>query len=158
MGFIFGQEKGWGPGYFSQLLRFVFLFTSHLVLQSCQTDEPMSWQGLSMELCHLQHWSEGASSEELLLWMRSQHWGKVFSPFSPGEFLHQLLPMYMYFIVSRLVPPHSCFAGLVSSGGAQPTSIKVEPPVARSPPHAGAHASSRDNRAGGSWSPTLLGH
>ena len=39
-----------------------------------------------MELCHLQYWSEGASSEELLLWMRSQHWGKVLPPLAPVSF------------------------------------------------------------------------
>ena len=39
-----------------------------------------------MELYHLKHWSEGASSEELLLWMRSQHWGKVLPPLAPVSF------------------------------------------------------------------------
>ena len=39
-----------------------------------------------MELHHLQHWSEGASSEELLLWMRSQHRGKVLPPLAPVSF------------------------------------------------------------------------
>ena len=36
-----------------------------------------------MELHHLQHWGEAASSEELLLWMRSQHRGKVLPPLVP---------------------------------------------------------------------------
>ena len=131
---------------FLQLLQ--FSFTSHLILQACrQCANELA--GLSMELCHLQHWSEGASSEELLLWMRSQHQGRVSSP-CPGEYLHQLLPMYMCFIAGKSVPPHSCFTGLVSSGGAHPAH-QGGAPVARSPPHARACASGRDNRGGDPW-------
>ena len=68
---------------FLQLLQ--FSFTSHLILQACRQcmNELV---GLSMELCHLQYWSEGASSEELLLWMRSQHLGKVLPPLALVSF------------------------------------------------------------------------
>ena len=68
---------------FLQLLQ--LSFTSHLILQACRqcANELV---GLSMELCHLQHWSEGATSEELLLWMRSQHQGKVLPPLAPVSF------------------------------------------------------------------------
>ena len=84
MGFIFGQEKGWGPGIFT-IIVVCFLFTSHLDLQSCH-QRANELVGLSMELRHLQHRSEGASSEELLLWMRSQERGKVHPPLAPVSF------------------------------------------------------------------------
>ena len=68
---------------FLQLLQLSFTF--HLILQACrQCANELA--GLSMELRHLQHWSEGASSEELLLWMRSQHRGKVLPPLAPVSF------------------------------------------------------------------------
>ena len=82
-----------GMGALMFLLLVQFSFTSHLVLQACK-QRANELAGLSMELRHLQHWSEGASSEELLLWMRSQHRGKVLGP---SEYLHQLLPIYMCF-------------------------------------------------------------
>ena len=85
MGFISGQEKGWGPGIFTIITVCFVFFTSQLVLQSC-CQRANELAGLSMELCHLQHWSEGASSEELLLWMRSQHQGKVLPPLAPVSF------------------------------------------------------------------------
>ena len=68
---------------FLQLLQ--FSFTSHLILQACR-QHANELVGLSMELCHLQYWSKGASSEELLLWMRSQHRGKVLPPLAPVSF------------------------------------------------------------------------
>ena len=53
-------------------------------------------------------------------------------------------------MVDRSVPPHSCFAGLVSSGGATHQS-QDRTHVARSPPHVRACTNSRDIRGGGSW-------
>ena len=127
-----------------------FSFTSHLVLQSCR-QQANELAGLSMELPHLQHWSEGASSEELLLWMRSQHWGRVLPPLAPVSIYTNCYLCTCIFMVDRSVPPHSCFAGLVSSRGATGGPSERRAQVTRSPPHAGACASGRDNRGGGSW-------
>ena len=80
VGFDFWVKRKGGAHVFSQLL--LFFFTSHLVLQSCR-QRANELVGLSMELHYLQHWSQGASSEELLLWMRSQHWGKALPPLAP---------------------------------------------------------------------------
>ena len=126
-----------------------FSFTSHLVLQSCQ-QRANKLAGLSMELCHLQHWSEGASSEELLLWMRSQHQGRVLPPLAPVSIYTNCYLCTCIFMVDRSTPPHSCFAGLVPSGGATGGPSQGGAQVAMSPPHAGACATSRDNRGGGS--------
>ena len=131
------------------LLPVQFSFTSHLVLQACP-QQANELAGLSMELCNLQHWSEGASSEELLLWMRSQHWGRVLPPLAPVSIYTNCYLSMCIFMVDRSVPPHSCFAGLVPSGGATYSS-EDRAQVTRSPPHAGACASGRDNRGGGSW-------
>ena len=136
-----------GPGVF--LLLAQFPFTSHLVLQLCH-QQANELVGLSMELCHLQHWSEGASSEELLLWMRSQHQGRVLPPLAPVSIYTNCYLFTCIFMVDRSVPPHSCFAGLVSSGGATDCPGQGAQ-VARSPPHTKACASSRDIRGGGSW-------
>ena len=119
-----------------------FFFTSHLVLQAC-----CQWAnelvGLSMELRHLQYWSEGTSSEELLLWMQSHHWGKVLPPLAPVSIYTNCYLFTCIFVVGKSVPPHSCFAGLVSSGGAT-SQGQGRAHVARSPPHIGACANSRD--------------
>ena len=132
------------------LLLVQFSFTSHLVLQS-HHQWANELAGLSMELCHLQHWSKGASSEELLLWMRSQHQGRVLPPLAPVSIYTNCYLCTCIFMVDRSVPPNSCFAGLVSSGGATGGPSQGGAQVARSPPHARAHASSRDIRGGGSW-------
>ena len=132
---------------FLQLLQ--FSFTSHLILQACRqcANELV---GLSMELRHLQDWSEGASSEELLLWMRSQHQGRVLPPLAPLSIYTNCYLCTCIFIVDRSTP-HSCLAGLVPSGGATGGPSQGGVQVTRSSPHAGARASSRDNRGGGSW-------
>ena len=81
-----------------------------------------------MELGHLQHWSEGASSEELLLWMRSQHQGKALPPLAPVSIL-----LFTYCTCSLLFT--SCTSSLFALQGwshleepAPSSSIKVEPP------------------------------
>ena len=79
-----------------------------------------------MELCHLQYWSEGASSEELLLWMRSQHQGKVLRPLAPVSFYTNC---YLFTCILLLVGLY--LLTLVLQGWShleEPTrSIKVEP-------------------------------
>ena len=133
---------------FLQLLQ--FFFTSHLILQVCR-QRANELAGLSMELCHLQHWSKGASSEELLLWMRSQHRGRVLPPLAPVSIYTNCYLCTCIFMVDRSTPPHSCLAGLVPSGGATGGPSQGGAQVTRSPPHARAHVSGRDNRGGGSW-------
>ena len=139
-----------GTGALMLLMPVQFSFTSHLVLQAC-CQRVNELAELSMELCHLQHWSKGTSSEELLLWMRSQHQGKVLPPLAPVNFYTNCYLFTCIFMVDRSVPPHSCFTGLVPSGGA---TGENRAQVTRSPPHVGACASGRDIRGGGSWWPT----
>ena len=146
----FDEGRSWGlilgMGALMFLLLVQFSFTSHLVLQACR-----QWAnelvGLSMELCHLKHWSEGASSEELLLWMRSQHWGKVLPSLAPLSIYTNCYLFTCIFMVDRSVPPHSCFAGLVSSGGAA-CQNQSGAHVARSPPHIRACTNSRGGAPG----------
>ena len=104
---------------------FQFSFTSHLILQACRqcVNELV---GLSMELCHLQHWSKGASSEELLLWMRSQHRGMVLPPLVPVS-----IYTYCYLCTRILLLTGLYLLTLVLQGWShleEPTRpIKVEP-------------------------------
>ena len=123
-----------------------FSFTSHLVLQAC-CQQANKLAGLSMELRHLQHWSEVATSEELLLWMQSQHQGRVLSPLALVSIYTNCYLFICIFMVDRSVPPHSCFAGLVPSGGTTGPGESR----ARSPPHVRACANGRDIRGGSSW-------
>ena len=132
---------------FLQLLQ--FSFTSHLILQACR-QHANKLVRLSMELHHLQHWSQGASSEELLFWMRSQHGGRVLPLLAPVSIYTNCYLCTCIFMVDRSIPPHSCFAGLVPSGRATGGPHQGGAQVTRSPPHARACASSRDNRGGGS--------
>ena len=138
-----------GPWHFHSY--YCLFYTSHLVLQSC-CQRANKLVGLSLELRRLQHWSEGTSSEELLLWMRSQHWRKALPPLAPvSSYTNCYLCTCILLLAGCTSSLLFCRAGLIWRS--QPLH-QDGMTMARSPPHTRARASGRDNRGGGSWSPT----
>ena len=139
-----GQEKGWGPCIFTIIIVY---FSPPTLFCSRVVREPMSWRGSVWSSATSNTGARGPPVRSCSSGWGASTGGKPF-PLSPGEFLHQLLPMYMYFIVSRLY-----LLTLVLQGWShleEPAPLHQDgTTMARSPPHAGACASSRDNRGGG---------
>ena len=121
-----------------------------IVLQACK-QLANELAGLCNKLHHLQHWVGGATDEEVLLWMRTQHQGRVLPPLDAVSitltltYLHVFLTKVHFtdFTSPPLFAKSIPFAGAGScEGGAQ---------VSRSPLHIRARAKSRERRGGGPW-------